>query len=104
MDKETIERMVEINKALGSYPRMCLLLALINGAHSTNELSSIVKLSQSATSQHLKELRFCRLVKGNKEGMYVFYSLADNHVRELLLTMLEHVKEVNCHEPQSQSS
>jgi DNA-binding transcriptional ArsR family regulator len=51
-----------------------------------------VSLSESATSHHLRHLRQTRLVKTRKEGRYVFYSLDDDHVKQLVACGLEHVR------------
>lgn len=90
------ERLVTIYKAFGSIPRLKILLALVEGEKSASDLSTIALISQSATSQHLKELRLCDIIRSRKEGMHVFYRLSDEHIEKMLLLGLEHVKGENC--------
>jgi DNA-binding transcriptional ArsR family regulator len=40
--------------------------------------------NQSNISQHLACLRGCGLILGRQEGKYTFYSLSNQHVRDLL--------------------
>jgi ArsR family transcriptional regulator len=47
----------------------------------------------STVSQRLKVLKSENLVKTRREGKHIIYSLADNHVYDLMKNALEHVKE-----------
>jgi ArsR family transcriptional regulator len=47
-------------------------------------------MSQSAVSHQLRLLRNLHLVKNRKEGRTVFYSLDDEHIRDLFQRGLEH--------------
>ena len=44
----------------------------------------------TAVSQHLARLRLAGLVKGRREGTFVYYSAAADHVRRLLDQALFH--------------
>ena len=41
-------------------------------------------LSQSLVSHHLRLLRAARLLKAERKGKQIFYSIPDCHVREML--------------------
>jgi DNA-binding transcriptional ArsR family regulator len=45
-------------------------------------------------SQHLAKLRLAGLVKGRREGTFVYYSAADDHVRGLLNQALFHADHI----------
>ena len=45
---------------------------------------------QSATSQHLKKLKDNFIVKSRKEANQVLYSIADEHVKFIVKTAIEH--------------
>ncbi|MGB4434011.1 MAG: metalloregulator ArsR/SmtB family transcription factor, partial [Defluviitoga tunisiensis] len=49
--------------------------------------------TQSAISHQLRILRQAKLVKFRKEGKVVFYSLNDEHVKEILDVGYSHIKE-----------
>ncbi len=56
-------------------------------------------MSQSATSHQLRILRNLNLVRTRKEGRVVFYTLDDDHIRELFQRGLEHIQ----HEEKSET-
>ena len=56
------------------------------------DLASVVGVSESAISQHLRVLRSLRWVKGRRAGRMVYYSLDDQHVSSLLKLELEHIR------------
>ncbi|XQY92581.1 ArsR/SmtB family transcription factor [Metabacillus sp. HB246100] len=61
--------------------------------HEEKAVSQIVKEiegNQSNISQHLACLKGCGLIVGRQEGKYVYYSLSNHKVRDLL-TMFEDV-------------
>lgn len=78
----------DIYAAFGSKVRTKLLLCLEQKSKSVNELIATCGLSQSAVSQHLAKLKEARLVKSEKDGKQVYYSLryktAANISRQLI--------------------
>ena len=50
-------------------------------------------VTQSAISHQLRVLRQARLVKHRKEGKVVFYSLDDEHIKNIFNQGLEHILE-----------
>ncbi|MBQ4628729.1 MAG: helix-turn-helix transcriptional regulator, partial [Clostridia bacterium] len=57
------------------------------------DLAALLGLTKSAVSHQLKALRLANLVKYRKEGQIVFYSLADDHVKQIIDMGLEHINE-----------
>ena len=83
----------ELLKVLGDLTRMRLLCALLReGELSVGGLQDALGMSQSAVSHQLKVLRDARLVGFERSGKTVRYSLADDHVRDLLRVVLEHAR------------
>ena len=83
----------ELLKVLGDLTRMRLLCALLReGELSVGGLQEALGMSQSAVSHQLRVLRDARLVRFERAGKTVRYSLADEHVRDLLLVVLEHAR------------
>jgi rhodanese-related sulfurtransferase/DNA-binding transcriptional ArsR family regulator len=66
-----------IGKALASPHRIELLELLAQGERSVESLASEMQLSLANMSQHLQGLRRASLVESRKDGLYVFYRLAD---------------------------
>ncbi|MDF0728650.1 metalloregulator ArsR/SmtB family transcription factor [Cytobacillus sp. S13-E01] len=73
-----------ISKALSSPKRFELLDYLSQGPKTVERLSKEAKMSVANTSKHLQALLEARLVKFSKDKNFVFYSLADDNVIELL--------------------
>lgn len=60
---------------------------------SVSEIVALVGCSQSLVSHQLKVLKDNDIVKTRKDGLRVYYSLKDGHIKELLDLTLEHVEE-----------
>ena len=59
-----------------------------------SEIVLETKCSQSLVSHQLKVLRDIDVVKARKNGLKVYYSLKDGHIKEILNTLKEHVEEM----------
>jgi DNA-binding transcriptional ArsR family regulator len=71
-------------KALAHPMRIAVVDSLRQGELGVTELSSRLKVEQSALSQQLAVLRHRRIVVGRKEGLNVYYSVPDPVVFKLL--------------------
>jgi ArsR family transcriptional regulator len=91
-DGHELRAATELLKTLGDPTRMRILSALSSEELSVSELQEILEMSQSAISHQLKILRDADMVDYRRAGKSVYYSLADDHVYELLRTSLEHVR------------
>jgi DNA-binding transcriptional ArsR family regulator/rhodanese-related sulfurtransferase len=72
-----------IGKALGSPHRIEMLELLAQSERTVDSLASEVGLSMANASQHLQALRQASLVESRKDGLFVYYRLADPTVSEL---------------------
>lgn len=80
-------------KVMGDSTRIRLLWALEEADLCVNDLAVLLDMTKSAVSHQLKTLRTAKLVKAEKRGKNVYYSLNDNHVKVILQMALDHVKE-----------
>jgi rhodanese-related sulfurtransferase len=78
-----------IGKALASPQRLELLDLLAQGERSVEDLAREAALTVANASQHLHILRAARLVESRKEGLYVYYRLADPAVFALWRALRE---------------
>ena len=78
---------------MGDSTRIRLLWALEEAEMCVNDLAVLLDMTKSAVSHQLKTLRTAKLVKAEKRGKNVYYSLADEHVKIVLEMALDHVKE-----------
>lgn len=92
-DKDTMEQIAELFKAFGDPTRVHILSLLEQQELCVNDIAEAVELSQSAISHQLRILKQMHLIKFRRDGKNILYSLADDHVRTILETGLEHVME-----------
>ena len=78
-----------IGKALASPQRLELLDLLAQGERTVEDLAREAALTVANASQHLHVLRGARLVESRKEGLYVYYRLADPAVYALWRALRE---------------
>jgi rhodanese-related sulfurtransferase len=81
------EQFARIGKAVSSPKRLELLDLLCQGPRTVEVLAKESGLTTANASQHLQILRTARLVKAEKEGLYVNYHLADQNVCEFFRSM-----------------
>jgi rhodanese-related sulfurtransferase/DNA-binding transcriptional ArsR family regulator len=81
-----------VGKAVGNPHRLELLELLAQGERSVDALATETGLSLANASQHLQALRQAALVDTRKEGLFVYYRLADPAVFEVC-TAIRHVAE-----------
>ena len=83
----------DIFKQLGDASRLRIVLCCMDGDVCVTDIAERLRLSPSLVSHHLRLLRAARLVRAERRGKQVYYSLADSHVRSVLTDMVEHVSE-----------
>ena len=82
-DEETA-LVVEVFRMLAEPTRVRVLWALVDRELSVTELAEQVGKAAPSVSQHLAKLRMARLVRTRREGTTIFYSLENEHVRQLV--------------------
>lgn len=76
-------------RALASEHRLQILGLLEQGERSVSDLAQHIDLSQSALSQHLARLRRARIVSTRREGVTIFYRIADHDALALAKALSE---------------
>jgi DNA-binding transcriptional ArsR family regulator len=84
----------ETYRLLGDPTRLRVLLACLEGPIAVGDIAQSIDASPSLVSHHLRLLRAARLVRGTRKTRQIFYEAADDHIRDMLLGMIEHVGEV----------
>ena len=80
-------------KLFGDRTKLSILWALGEAEMCVCDLCALLKMKQPAVSHQLKNLRLARLVKPRRDGKIVYYSLEDEHVRDLLNQGMAHIRE-----------
>lgn len=92
-DSDTLYELSELFKILGDGTRSKIMWALDENEMCVCDLGVLLGMTKSAISHQLRLLRQANLVKNRREGKVVFYSLADEHVKEIFEKGLEHIRE-----------
>ncbi|RLE30503.1 MAG: transcriptional regulator [Acidobacteria bacterium] len=94
MPDRTIERLSRLFSAFADPTRLRILHALnVIDELCVCDLSALSDLSVSAVSHQLRLLRDRELVHARRDGRMVYYSLADEHVSQLMAIGAEHANE-----------
>jgi len=84
-DPEYFEKRAEILKALSHPARLCIVKALIDfGESNVMNMQRCLKVPQSTISQHLSVLKSAGIIKGRREGLEIFYSVQNDHVKDII--------------------
>jgi len=87
LKQQIYSQVARIGKVVGHGHRLELLEYLAQGERTVEALAKLTGLSVANTSQHLRIMRHSGLVEARKDGLYVYYSLADDEVVRLLASM-----------------
>ena len=90
-----INNLAEFFKVFSDKTRLRILESLLNGDKCVGEIAEDINMSSSSISHQLKTLRTLNLVKCEKSGQNVKYSISDEHIRIILEVGREHIKEGN---------
>ncbi len=83
--KNRMSMLSEVFKALGDMNRLKIIKMLASNMDETlcvTDIAEILKISQPATSQHIKNLKNIGILKENKKGFRVFYSVDAENLYE----------------------
>ena len=92
-DENTVYDLADFFKIFGDSTRMSILFAIDGEPMCVCDIAELLGMTKSAVSHQLKILRQSDLITYRKSGKNVFYTLADDHVRDIIEKALEHIKE-----------
>ena len=92
-DEEKLYELADFFKVFADSTRIRILYVLKCSEMCVCDIAQTLDMTQSALSHQLRILKDAKLVKFRREGKIVFYSLDDEHVRNMLSMGMEHVKE-----------
>lgn len=91
---ESLYDLADFFKLFGDGTRIGILWALSESEMCVCDLCALLKMKQSAVSHQLRTLKQARIVKSRREGRVIFYSLDDDHIRQVLNLGMEHIQEL----------
>lgn len=93
IDENTLFDVAELFKNFSDSTRIRIMYCLFEKERSVTEISELLNMNQSAISHQLRFLKNSKLVKNRREGKTMFYSLADDHVYNIISQGIKHVEE-----------
>lgn len=93
-DSEKTYQIADFFAVFGDRTRIRILLALVQSEMCVCDLAVLLDSTKSAISHQLRGLKQNNLVIGRKEGKHSFYSLADDHVSQIIELAVDHLEEV----------
>jgi DNA-binding transcriptional ArsR family regulator len=76
-------------KALSHETRLLLLCILAEGERSVTDLENALSIRQPTISQQLGRLRLDGLVKARRDGKTIYYSIADDDIKRMIVLLYE---------------
>lgn len=84
MQNNNLDMKVKLIHGFSNKTRIQILECLKNEEKTVSQIVGEIKGNQSNISQHLACLKGCGIIVGRNEGKYCFYSLRNQHIRDLL--------------------
>ena len=92
-DEEILYDLADLFKVFSDTTRIKILFSLMGGERCVADIAETIGATQSAVSHQLRILKTSRLVKFQRDGKNVLYSLADDHVYTMLAQGMSHICE-----------
>ena len=91
--EEDFYDLADLYKMFSDSTRVRILWALSREELCVCDIAVLLDMTKSAISHQLKSLRLSNLIKYDKRGKEVYYSLADDHVKDIFEKGFEHIHE-----------
>ena len=91
--EEILYDLAELFKVFGDSRRIKIICSLFESEMCVCDLSALLNISQSAISHQLRVLKSARLVKFRRAGKVIYYSLDDEHIKQIFDAGLHHITE-----------
>ena len=95
MNEESLLLIADFYKALSDSTRIKIINILQENELCVCDIAVLLNMTKSAVSHQLKYLREMNIVRNKKTGKEVFYTLADEHVKQILSISINHLG--GCH-------
>ena len=93
LSEADLEAAADLLRALANAHRLAIVAELNDGPRCVHELVEALGVSQPLVSQHLRILRASHLVRAERRGREIAYSLGDEHVFHIVHDAVLHATE-----------
>ncbi|MFN2745194.1 MULTISPECIES: ArsR/SmtB family transcription factor [Bacillus] len=84
MEHNKIDTKVKLIHGFSNKTRLQILECIKDKEKTVSQIVEEINGNQSNISQHLACLKGCGIIVGRNEGKYCYYSLRNQHIRDLL--------------------
>ncbi len=88
-DEQRLAVTAKFFHGLSDLTRLRIVEILLEGEKNVSELVGVLGQPQSRVSNHLACLRWCGYVDSRRDGKFVYYRVADQRVRDLVVLARE---------------
>ena len=92
-EEDKLYDLADFFKVFADSTRVKIMWALDESEMCVCDLAVLLNMTKSAISHQLRTLRQSNLVKYRKEGKVVYYSLKDDHIKQIFEMGMEHIRE-----------
>ncbi|MDR2803738.1 MAG: metalloregulator ArsR/SmtB family transcription factor [Treponema sp.] len=92
-DEEVMLDLADLFKMFADSTRIKIICALLEAEMCVCDISALLGMTKSSISHQLRLLRQTKLVKNRRDGKIVYYSLDDDHIKDILDKGLSHIRE-----------
>jgi DNA-binding transcriptional ArsR family regulator len=93
ISEEQYDDMTMIFTMFADSTRLKIMNALFTSELCVTDLCELLQMSPSAVSHQLASLKKTKLVKSRKQGKKVYYSMADEHIKNIWKMAFDHISE-----------
>jgi len=88
-DTRKYEGTAELLKAIAHPVRLCIVKGLLNKECNVSHMQECLELPQSTVSQHLSILRAKGIIKGERNGLEITYSVVNEDVKKIINALFD---------------
>lgn len=90
---ESVAHLADLFRLMGDPSRLSIVLSCLQGPVNVGDIAERLGLSSSLVSHHLRLLRAARVLRAERRGKQMFYSVCDDHIECVIRDMMAHIGE-----------
>lgn len=89
MSDAGLEQAAECLRTLAHPARLRIVQLLLRGRYTVGELAEACGIASHMASEHLRLMQHCGLLRSEREGRRIYYSVAEPHLADLIACVEE---------------
>jgi len=89
IDEAGLEQAAECLRTLAHPARLRIVQLLLRGRYTVGELAEACGIASHMASEHLRLMQHCGLLKSEREGRRIYYSVAEPHLADIMACVEE---------------